>query len=126
MTREHRLSTIQIDNHDALLKTCPDFDFYKLVRVKKLAIEWQGNSLAVYLTAFYEQRCALQFLFEEVKNLCLPSIRDEGLWLSELEIEDKRGEFLVGVNYELRDFGSDFYLTFKRLHFLGEESKRDA
>jgi hypothetical protein len=122
--REHRLKNIEIENHTELLESFPNFDFYKFVHVAKLEIAWHSDCLSLFLTAIYDGTHKMQFLFEGVKSLILPDLRNEGLWLSELELEDQRSMGIEGVNYQLKDFGSCFCLTCSKIVFLECEEKR--
>jgi hypothetical protein len=116
--REHRIKNIEMENQTELLQSFPDFDFYKFVLVKKFEIDWNSNYLSVFLTAIYDGTHKLQFLFEGVKSLVLPDLCDEGLWLSELELEDQRKMGVQGVNFQLKDFGSSFCLTCNKIIYL--------
>ena len=121
MNREHILRSVKIENHEELMQAIPDFDFYRLTKIKKFVVEWDDAIMYVHLTATYDRSRVVTFLFEDVKKVHIPEFRKDGFWLSEVELEDIQNSRIPGEKYELKDFGSSFQLNFKKIHFLGVE-----
>ena len=114
MVREHRLNRIEFGSKDTLLRQIPDFDLYSYSRITTIRVEWDSGSenrdLVVFLTGEYSSASTnvyeVTFRLGGVRQLRLPEINEQGLWLSELELEEMTGNQMEGVCFKLHDYGS--------------------
>jgi hypothetical protein len=111
--RSHFLRQLPITGREAVLEVIPDFDFYALGRVVRLAIAWgsdAGDSGELTLATTYVNSqnatvAEVTLRFHGVRQAILP-ILAPSLYLSEVEVEDFDSDQLEGVRYRAKDFGA--------------------
>jgi hypothetical protein len=109
--RTHLLSKLDIEGKQKALELVSEIDFYKITKVERLCFiddsdEFDGTQYPkLHMVADFkdaESALALEFLFEDVRDVVIPEIQ-QSLFLTELEFEDIRDRMLDGLKFEVVD-----------------------